>query len=73
MTPSGPSGAFPLAEALARIPGPPGAHAVSVLQRGTLQLKLSCPVRPNVQAPHDQDELYVVVRGHGTLVHGSPA
>ena len=55
MAPSSRSGAFPLAEALAHIPGPPGAHAVSVLERGTLHLKLSCPVRPNVQAPHDQE------------------
>lgn len=70
VAPSLRSGAFPLAEALAHIPGPPGAHAVSVLQRGTLHLKLSCPVPPNVQAPHDQDELYIVVRGSGTLVHG---
>jgi len=60
---------FPLAEARGRIPGPAGEHAVSVLQRGSLHLKLSLPVRPNRQTPHTQDELYVIVAGRGVLVH----
>lgn len=58
-----------LAGAQARIPGPAGEHAVSLLQRGTLHVKLSLPVRPNQQAPHEQDEIYVIVRGQGVLVH----
>lgn len=58
-----------LADARARIPGPAGEHAVSVLQRGTLDVKLSCPVRPNQQSPHAQDEVYVIVRGRGVLIH----
>jgi mannose-6-phosphate isomerase-like protein (cupin superfamily) len=57
------------AEARARIPGPAGEHAVSVLQRGTLNVKLSLPVQPNQQAPHEQDEVYVIVRGRGVLFH----
>jgi hypothetical protein len=32
-----------LADAQARIPGPAGEHSVSVLQRGSLNLKLSHP------------------------------
>jgi hypothetical protein len=32
-------------------------------------VKLSIPVRPTVQTPHIQDELYFVVRGRGVLVH----
>jgi len=59
-----------LAEARARIPGPAGEHSASLLRRGTLEVKLSLPVRPNVQTPHDQDEIYVIVRGRGVLVHG---
>jgi mannose-6-phosphate isomerase-like protein (cupin superfamily) len=58
-----------LAEARARIPGPAGEHAVSVLQHGTLNVKLSCPVRPNQQTPHAQDEVYVIVGGRGVLIH----
>src|SRR5262245_35437394 len=56
-------------DARARIPGPAGEHSVSVLQRGTLNLKLSLPVSPNQQTPHQQDEIYVIIRGRGVLVH----
>jgi mannose-6-phosphate isomerase-like protein (cupin superfamily) len=58
-----------LADARARIPGPAGEHAAGLLDRGTLKIKLSCPVRPNQQTPHAQDEVYVIVRGRGVLVH----
>ena len=58
-----------LAEARAGIPGPAGEHAVSVLRRGSLDLKLSLPVLPNKQAPHAQDEIYVIIRGRGVLCH----
>ena len=58
-----------LADAQARIPGPAGEHAVEMLQRGSLKLKLSMPVPPNVQSPHEQDELYVIMQGHGVLFH----
>jgi len=63
------SAVFHLADADARIPGPPGGHAVTLLERGTLKLKLSLPVHPNEQSPHRQDEIYVIVRGSGVLVH----
>ena len=58
-----------LVDARTRIPGPAGEHSVSVLRRGTLNVKLSLPVRPNVQTPHEQDEIYVIVRGRGVLFH----
>ena len=58
-----------LADARARIPGPAGEHAVGLLERGTLKIKLSCPVRPNKQTPHAQDEVYVIIRGRGVLIH----
>ena len=58
-----------LAEAQQRIPGPPGAHFVTAMQRGTLRALLSLPVSPNRQTPHEQDEVYVIVRGRGVLFH----
>ena len=58
-----------LAQAQAHIPGPAGEHSVSVLQRGTLDVKLSLPTPPNQQTPHAQDEVYVVIRGRGILLH----
>ena len=58
-----------LSDARARIPGPAGEHSVSVLQRGSLNLKLSLPVAPNQQSPHEQDEIYVIMAGKGVLFH----
>ena len=57
------------AEAEMRIPGPAGEHAVGVLHRGALDIALSIPVSPKQQTPHAQDELYVIVRGRGVLLH----
>jgi mannose-6-phosphate isomerase-like protein (cupin superfamily) len=58
-----------LAEARAGIPGPAGEHAVKVLQRGTLDVALSLPLRPTEQTPHAQDEIYIIIRGRGVLIH----
>ncbi len=58
-----------LAELQGNIPGPNGELSVSVLQRGTLDVKLGTPARPNEQTPHEQDEVYIVARGYGVLFH----
>ena len=58
-----------LADARTRIPGPAGEHSVSILQHGSLNLKLSLPVAPNQQTPHKQDEIYVIMAGKGVLFH----
>jgi len=63
------SGVIRFADAAARIPTPAGERAVLVMKRGTADVMLSIPVPPNVQTPHQQDEIYVVVRGRGVLVH----
>ena len=61
-----------LVEAQAGIPGPAGEHAVSVLRGGTLKAMLSlgrfAPL-PRPTTPHEQDELYVIVRGRGGFLH----
>ena len=59
-----------LTEAQGCIPGPPGQHFVSLMERGTLRVLLSLPVSPNRQTPHAQDEVYIIVRGRGVLFHG---
>ena len=56
-------------DARAQIPGPSGEHAVSLLERGSLKVKLSMPTPPNQQNPHEQDEIYVIKSGQGVLVH----
>jgi len=63
------SGVIRLADARALIPGAAGEHSASVLQRGSLNLKLSLPIAPNRQTPHRQDEIYVIIRGQGILWH----
>jgi mannose-6-phosphate isomerase-like protein (cupin superfamily) len=39
------------------------------MQRGTLDVALSVPPSSNQQTPHAQDEIYVIIRGHGVLFH----
>ena len=39
------------------------------LQHGSLDVKLTAPAHPNVQTPHVQDEIYMVIRGRGVLFH----
>jgi len=63
------SGVIPFVEAQKHIPSAESDHAVTLLERGTVKIKLSLPVRPTVQTPHTQDELYIIVRGHGVLFH----
>lgn len=69
MTESDRSRVIALEWAHAQIPCPNGVHSVSLFHRGTLNVKLSHPVNPNRQAPHTQDELYIVARGRGVLFH----
>jgi mannose-6-phosphate isomerase-like protein (cupin superfamily) len=68
------SGVIHFAEARAGIPGSAGEHAVSFLQRGTLNAMLSLGrfaprLPPDQQTAHAQDEVYVVIRGRGVLLH----
>jgi mannose-6-phosphate isomerase-like protein (cupin superfamily) len=60
-------------EAQAGIPDSANKRSVRVLQRGTLDVLLGMPERPGEQTSHDQDEVYIVVRGRGVLFHdGKP-
>jgi mannose-6-phosphate isomerase-like protein (cupin superfamily) len=60
---------FRVAQIQASIPGPSGERSTLVLKRGTCDVKLALPIPPNEQAPHGQDEIYVIVRGRGVLFH----
>jgi mannose-6-phosphate isomerase-like protein (cupin superfamily) len=63
------SAVFPIARARADVKPVRGKRLATVLERGTLRLLCSWPQPPNVQSPHEQDELYVVVQGSGVLFH----
>src|SRR4029453_18740911 len=61
-----------LAEAQTGIPGPASEHAVSLLQRGTLNPMLALgrfAPQPRPTTPHAQDEVYVVMQGRGVLFY----
>jgi mannose-6-phosphate isomerase-like protein (cupin superfamily) len=58
-----------LAEAQAGIPDSANRRSVRVLQRGTFDVVLGTPARPDDQTLHEQDEVYIVVRGRGVLFH----
>ena len=38
-----------------------------ILRHGTMRMMLYRPDRPNIQQPHAQDELYIIVEGSGTF------
>ena len=63
------SAVFPLARARSDVKQVNGKRFASVAQHGSLRLLCSLPMPPNEQAPHEQDELYVVVQGSGVLFH----
>jgi mannose-6-phosphate isomerase-like protein (cupin superfamily) len=70
-------------QAQALLPGPPttqypeGAPSVTMLQHGSMLLKVFNPSTNlaglDRQAPHDQDELYLVHSGSATAVIGAEA
>jgi len=70
MTKAERSGVIRLSEAQGSLPGPGGAHSVSVLRRGTLDARLArAPARPTAPSTHTQDEVYIIVRGRGVFLH----
>lgn len=46
-----------------------GGRSVRVRQRGTRDVALGKPARPDVQTPHEQDEVSIVIRGRGVPSH----
>ncbi len=59
-----------VAESEALLPGPDGERSITLFRRGSLDVALSSrPSTPNQQTPHEQDEVYVVIRGRGVLAH----
>lgn len=46
---------------------PAGLPAAQLIERGTLKLFFYAPRGEDRQPVHDQDEVYIVVKGHGTF------
>jgi len=51
-------------------PLPAGRRSAELLRHGSLELRYYAPRGMDPQAPHDRDELYIVVSGKGSLVRG---
>ena len=49
------------------------ADFVTLFQQGTLEVEIYRPVGIDRQTPHAKDELYVVIAGTGTFMHGVAA
>ena len=58
-----------IAEAGAALAGS-RADYVTLFAQGTLEIEIYRPVGVDRQQPHKKDELYVVIAGSGTFVHG---
>ena len=55
---------------LAKLPTADGKRFVVGFEHGTLSVELYAPRGVDPQLPHTRDEVYVVVSGSGTFVHG---
>ncbi len=64
-----------LGDLLARLPGPAtadwpdGEPFTDGLRQGTMSVEVFAPRTKDYQQPHEQDELYFVVRGRATFIH----
>ncbi|HET8692152.1 MAG TPA: cupin domain-containing protein [Steroidobacteraceae bacterium] len=47
-----------------------GADFVTLFRQGTLEVEIYRPVGVDRQKPHSKDELYVIIAGRGSFVHG---
>ena len=59
-----------LETAVASVPHPPSTPYAEMMRHGTMSAGLYMPSRVDDQKPHDQDEIYVIMRGYGELVRG---
>jgi len=60
-----------LEEQLAKLPGPSGERFATAFTHGTLRMLIYAPRGSDPQQPHEQDEVYVVMRGSGNFVLGT--
>lgn len=49
------------------LPTPEGKHFIVGMKHGTMSVELYKPDKIDPQTPHEQDEIYVILRGSGTF------
>jgi len=57
-----------VAEAKAAEP-PAGARSALLMRHGSMSLRYYSPSAQDLQQPHNQDEIYIVIAGSGTFVN----
>jgi len=58
-------------EALGQLRTHEGKTFIELFRHGTMSVEIYAPQGHDPQQPHTQDELYVVVSGHGLFQHGA--
>lgn len=58
------------ADAKRALPAEPAEQYAISFQHGTLEVGYYAPRGSDPQTPHTRDEVYVVINGRGTFVHG---
>jgi mannose-6-phosphate isomerase-like protein (cupin superfamily) len=48
----------------------PGRRSSLLMEHGSMELRYYAPRGPDLQTPHDRDELYVIASGRGTFSVG---
>ncbi len=48
---------------------PEGARSALLMRHGSMSLRYYAPHAQDLQQPHDQDEIYIVINGNGTFVN----
>jgi mannose-6-phosphate isomerase-like protein (cupin superfamily) len=63
---------FPLADAIQQLPEQTAEQLrfATIFKRGTLSVECYAPQTYDAQQPHLQDELYIIISGHGEFVNG---
>jgi len=64
------SASFTVRDALAAL-AKAGGEFTTLFRHGTLEVEIYRPVGTDKQKPHRRDELYVVISGSGTFLHGA--
>ena len=49
------------------LPSPDGKHFIVGMAHGTMSVELYKPDKIDLQTPHEQNEIYVILRGSGTF------
>jgi mannose-6-phosphate isomerase-like protein (cupin superfamily) len=58
-----------IADALSQLEQSNGALFAKVMEYGTMSVEIYRPVKTDLQTPHLQDELYVVISGMGDFLN----